>query len=154
MLRRWITFLVATAIALAPVQGAATRFALLASQAQTASANSSAVQVATITQAVVGIDITAGSGTVSDFDLWLEVSDDGGTSWYPLAPDVVIVDSTRAATWNVDADHAYIVDSKASTTAEKYLAVFKQVPADYVRLRWTLTGTTPSLTFSADMVGK
>lgn len=142
------------ALLVSPSWAAATRVELLASAAQTASSNSASFKISTIDHAVVGVDITAGSGTVSDFDLWLEVSDDGGTTWYPIAPDVVVVGSTRAATWTVDLDDAYIVDSKASTTAETYLAQFPAISADYVRVRWTLTGTTPSLTFSVSLVGK
>lgn len=142
------------ALLVSPAFAAASRTELQASAAQTASGNSASFKISTIDHAVVGVDITAGSGTVSDFDLWLEVSDDGGTTWYPIAPNVVVIGSTRAAAWTTDLDDAYIVDSKASTTAETYLAQYPAISADYVRVRWTIAGTTPSLTFSVSLVGK
>ena len=141
--------------AFGPRPRAADRIEMLASAAQTASGVSAAFKVSTFTQAVVGVDITAGSGTVADFDLWLECSDDGGTTWYAVAPNVVVTHSTRAASWTTDADDAYIVDSKATTTAEKYFAQFQTLSCDYVRLEWTHTGgSSPSLTLSVSMVGK
>ena len=133
-----------------PAYAGVQRTELLPSAAQTASAASSGQQLSTIQQAIVGVDITAGSGTITDFDLWLECSDDGGTTWYRLVADHVVIDSTGADSQ----DQVNIVDNKTTTAAERYLAVYQVLPSDYVRVRWTLTGTTPSLTFSVSLVGK
>ena len=122
----------------------AKRIELLASAAQTASGNSAAFDVPTLTMAMVGIDITVDDFT--DFDAWLEGSDDNGTTWYALEADSEVVNSTR-----VDAQNQVDIASSASGV-EKYSGVFKHLATDKVRLAWSLTGT--SITFSASLVGK
>jgi hypothetical protein len=130
----------------------AERIELVASATQTASGNSAAFSVPTAVMAMLGIDITAGS-TVTKLDIYLEGSDDGGTTWYELPCDVVMktsaVDADNAAT---SAPQRDVVKDKASTAAEKFTGIYRQLPADYVRLRWIFTGT--SFTMSASLVVK
>jgi hypothetical protein len=134
---------------------AAERMEMIASTAITASGNSPAFKVSTIRSAILGVDFTAGSGTVADFDLWLDCSDDGGTTWFAFPPKSVTVDSTKVTTWTTDLDIAHVVNTKNSTTAEKYTGLYEFLPCDYVRVRYTHTGgSTPSLTLSVSLVGK
>jgi len=132
----------------------AERIELQASVQQNASGNSGQFSIPTMVQAILGVDVTAGSGTISDFDVWLEGSDDGGTTWYELPCDLVMKSSGTGTANTVAANQRNVVDSKTSTTAEKFVGIYKALPADVVRLRWILTGTTPTMTFSASLVGK
>jgi hypothetical protein len=125
----------------------AQRIELVASATQTASGNSAAFAVNTATMGSLGVDVTAENMT--DFDAWLEGSDDGGTTWYPIPPDSITVDSTRAVTRNPTS--ADVVVSHAAG-AEKFTGEFKHLPWDRVRLAWALTGT--DITFSASLVVK
>jgi hypothetical protein len=151
--RRLLIWLGLLAFAVAPAFAAATRIELLASAEQTASSNSAAMRVSTIDHAVVTVEITAGSGTVV-FDCWLEASDDGGTSWYVLPADQVLESYTGATENTVSTNSGDIVDNKTTTAAASYVATYKDLSPDYIRVRWTLTGSTPALTFAVRLVGK
>lgn len=121
-------------------------FQILQSAARTSGGNSEPFDLLTGTMLWIAVNITAGSGTVADFDLWLEVADSkASTIWYPFPADLVIPPSLVVATNQVN-----IVNNKASITAEKYSGVFKHTPAGAGRLVWAFTGgSTPSLTFDA-----
>lgn len=125
------------------------RIELLASATQTASGQSAKFAVTTLTMGMVGLDVTA-ADTVSDFTAWLEGSDDGGTTWYELVADHVLPSTGVAAGGTVAANDRDICDGV--TAAGKHAAVYKHLCADYIRLAWTLAGT--SVTFSASLVGK
>ncbi len=125
----------------------AQRFELVASTTVTASGNTIGFAVPTLTMVLIGVDITAEDMT--DFDAWLEGSEDDGTTWYPLAPDRRTVASTRVTT--VEPTDCLIVASHAAS-AEKFSGEFKHLATDKVRLAWALTGT--DITFSASLVGK
>jgi hypothetical protein len=122
---------------------------LLASATQTATGQSAAFAVPTLTMAMIGVDITAVS-SVTDFTCWLEGSDDGGTTWYELVADQVMEHSGAQTENAPDNDQRNIVDSKTATG--KHAAVYKHLATDYVRLSWYFAGT--SVTFSASLVGK
>ena len=42
-----------------------------------------------------------------------------------------------------------IVDNKTSTTAERWIAIYKHFPFPFIRVRHALSGGTPSITYSA-----
>ena len=132
---------------------AAQRDEFLASQAVTASSNSPAHELSTVTMLMVGVDVTAGSGTPT-LDMWLQGSDDGGTTWYDLVADQVLKSAAAAASNSVSTNVRDIIDGKTTTTAEKFVAIYKHVPTDRVRLNWIMSGGSPSLTLSASWVGK
>lgn len=129
----------------------ATRTELVASGAQTASGTSAKFQVPSAGDLFVGVDVTTGS-SITTFDAWLQASDDGGTTWYDYPADLVLKSTTSGTGNTVTANARDIVDNKTTTTAEQFCGVYKRIAADYVRLRWALTGT--SVTFSASMVAK
>jgi hypothetical protein len=125
----------------------AQRIELVASATQTGSGNSATFSVNTATMASLGIDVTAENMT--DFDAWLEGSDDGGTTWYPVAPDSITIGSTRVVTRVPTASDAVVSHAAG---AETFAAEYKHLPWDRVRLAWALTGT--DITFSASLVVK
>lgn len=122
---------------------ASKRTTLVALAAFTGAGNSVDVDVLTGTMAAVEVDITAGSGTITDCDVWMEGSVDGGATWFRLLANVIDANGTDVVT-----ARSNVVNNKATTTAERYGAIYNYLPCDKVRARWTLTGTTPSLTFA------
>lgn len=117
---------------------ASQRITIQSSAAQTASGNSSYFLVSTATQAVCYVDITAASA-VSDFDLYLQGSNDDGTTWFDVPCDHVLDDAGGAV-----ATQRNIVNNETGTG--KWTGVFKVFPYKHVRAKWALTGT--SVTFS------
>lgn len=124
---------------------------LLASAAQTGSSNSVPLPVATATMLAVQVDITAGSGTPT-LTLWMEGSNDDGTTWFRLVANAIVTDIN--GTIADVANRSNIVNASASTTVDRYGAVYNYLPCKLVRSRWTLTGGTPSRTFSINVSGK
>jgi len=125
---------------------ASKRTTLVALAAFTTSGNSVDQDVLTGTMMHVEVDITAASGTISDFDLFMEGSVDGGTTWFRLHAVHIDANGTDIVT-----ARSNIVNNKTATTPERYGALYSHLPCDKVRARWTLTGTTPSLTFAVYM---
>src|SRR5258706_5836752 len=81
----------------APARAAATPpFTLIASAAQTATAQGGSVSVAGIKELIVFATCTASSSPTA-LDLYLQSSSDGGTTWYDLTADVVQQTNTAAA---------------------------------------------------------
>jgi hypothetical protein len=128
----------------------AIRTEMVASAAQTASGNSAAFEIPTANNVMIGVDTTAGN-TVTAFDLWAQVSDDGGTTWYDYPADAVLkVGATTPGT--AATNQRDIVDGKSTATAEQFIAIFRNIASDRIRVKWTFTGT--SITFSVSMVAK
>ena len=73
----------ATAIAVQPAW-AADIVVLKASGAQGAAGQGSAVDIGAYRSVTVMVTVTAGSGTVNPFRVWLEGSPDAGVTWYEL----------------------------------------------------------------------
>ena len=103
---------------------------LVSSSARTANGVSSAYSVADIIEGRVYISITATSGSgAPTLTIIVQDSDDGGTTWY-------------------------------THTASSGLTATGQTPLNLtnfgktIRISWTITGTSPSFTFSVVMVGK
>ena len=128
------------------------RLELVSTGAVTGSGQTGYFPVPTLTMAHLEVGITAASGTIA-LSVWLEVSSDK-VNWYEMPLDFALKSTGDAAGGSVRAACRNVVDAKTTTTAETFLAVIKHLPAGYVRLRWTLTGTTPSVTFGAVLCGK
>lgn len=135
---------------------AASRTELVASAAQTATGNSGTFHYSTSTSLMVGVDITAVAGTTEQLDLWIQASDDYGTTWYDLPADYVLKAAPASATAGTVATAMRdIVDAKTTTTAEQFVAIYKSIPTDTIRVRWVISGTGgPSFTFSVSAVAK
>jgi hypothetical protein len=148
---------VALAIAqcsLIPVYAAAQQTEILASGTFTASGNSAPFQVPTASQLVVGVTITAVSGTSPLLDAWIQVSTDKGTTWYDMPADLVLLTDTTTASSTPVARRDIVDASDGTSTKRIYLGVYKDLAADRFRLKWIISGTTPSFTFSASVVAK
>lgn len=99
--------------------------ALLASAARTTTGNGAAVDLGTRDRLLrQTLSVTAASGTTPTLDVRLEASADGVTGWRSFAT------FTRAT----------------AATVERITAIS---PDRYVRVAWTIAGTTPSFTFDA-----
>lgn len=101
---------------------------VVASAARTATGQS-AVIVTPQTASVLALKlaVTAHSGTTPTLDVTVEWTEDGGTTWIKADP--------------ADAF------SQRTTTDKTEIKTFIRKAAGY-RLVWTITGTTPSFTFS------
>lgn len=85
--------------------------------------------------------VTAGSGTVTAWKVWLETSGDG-VNWAPL-PSWSTVTFSGTATAGT-----HLIVNETSLVTSGNASGFYSAPLTNVRARWTLTGTTPSETFS------
>jgi len=134
---------------------ASQRFEMLASAAQIGSGNSAAFPVPTMSMLMVGVDITLVSGTTPTLGIWLQGSDDGGTTWYDLPYDLQMTSFNAAADVTAFTARRNINGSALAAVISKHVAIYQELPTDTVRLAWIIGGTaTPTFTFSASAVGK
>jgi len=116
-----------------------------ASAAQTANGNSSAVALpARASSLLCLVSITAGSGTVTAFQVRIQGTEDDGATYYTLAPEFSSRDYD-AAPGNSTASRDFVSET-AVRTSGKAEAHFKTLTKKF-RAQWTITGTTPSETF-------
>ncbi len=109
----------------------ATRLTLLASAAQTSSGNGSAISVGPFREAMLTLNCTAASGTTPTLSVSIQVSDDGGTTWYTL-PGTTF--------------------TQLATTGSQ--VGWMQGFGDTIRVSYTIGGTSPSFTFAVKAVLK
>lgn len=128
---------------------------LLPLQAYTVSGVGAAIDVQGYQEMVVTVHVTTGSGTLSAFSVYLEGSDDDGTTWYELEVDTVVKASGAAADVTPSVQKRNIVTESAIVTADtKWSAQYRNFP-DKVRARWIITPTAaPSETFGVKAVAR
>jgi hypothetical protein len=116
-----------------------------------ANGNSVDVEILTGTMMDVMVILGTGSGTITDLDLWIEGSNEaeGATNFHRLHADTIDANGTDVVT-----PRSNIVNSKATTTAEKYGATYKHLPVRRVRAAWILAGTTPSIPLTVQFTVK
>lgn len=148
-LRRLVLAVVLACLA-APVQAADT-YTLAASAARTAAGTGSAVDVHVWKTVLVTVNVTAGSGTVTVFRVWLEGTNDNST-FYEMPCDLVMK-TGAAAPGAASANQRDIANETTLITSQKYLAIC-QTWTTTVRAAWNITGTTPSETFTVLVSGK
>lgn len=125
---------------------------LLASAAQTASANGAAIPVGTLTMAMACVNITAKGGTSPTLKVWLQGSDDEGTTWYDLPYDYQM-DTTAGGT-DVTAVAGKRNICESSDALGQWAAIFKHLPCKHVRAVWAIGGTGgPTFTFAVKLAG-
>lgn len=124
----------------------------LYSGAVTASGQSAAFDIRTNSIGWVTVDVTAASGTIV-FDAWLEGSNDGGVTWEEIGHNGGNLTTGTASATAITAGRD-IVDNKTSTAAARFSAFYPWLPMTKIRLAWTLSGSTPSVTFTARFGGK
>ncbi len=108
----------------------ATVFTLHASAAETATGQSAGVDLSTYAEALAELNVTAVAGTSPTMTVSFQTSDDG-TDWYGLG------------------------DAFAAVTAVAKPNILRLTNVGrFVRAVWTITGTTPSFTFTLKLVAK
>jgi hypothetical protein len=108
----------------------------LASGAQTANGNSGDLTVGPYTEIAIDLNITANSGTSQTLQFFWERKGADGV-YYVIWQTNVITTTNQALSTSIGAGMAY--NQSLGATG---------------RLRWVITGTTPSYTFSANVQGK
>ena len=129
---------------------AAQRITLLDAVSISAAANGASFQVATLTMAHVTCELTSESSLVA-FDLWLEGSTDGGTTWSWLACDHQQGLYASTIGEKTAAEHKRNIASVASANGV-WAATYKHLPCDLIRVRYNLT--SGSVTATVELVGK
>ena len=146
--------LLSLCLALAAPQSAyagSTRFELLASGAQTATAQGSAISTSGIREMIVYVSCTTSSAPTR-LDVYLQSSSDGGTTWYDLPAEAQML--TAAAGTDITSTNVVrrnILDNQTCASAVKAVAKYT-VFGDYVRAAWVISGT--SFTFGVKAIGK
>lgn len=127
-----------------------TRFEVLASAAQTATAQSGGIAVGNLKELALCIDVTNVSASLSS--VYLQGSSDGGTTWFDLLCESYVYTTSgttvTSGTWRRD-----VVTSFTTGVILKALATYRAFP-DYVRAAWVIAGSGPTSTFSVKGVGK
>ena len=106
-----------------------------ASAAQTANGNSGPLDTSGVQAISVDVNVSALAGTTPAVQFFVDRLGADGV-WYAIAQSASI---TAAGVWSTS------VGPGAAANAEL---------GDTIRLRWVITGTTPSITFSASVMGR
>jgi hypothetical protein len=149
---RWFAaaLLVLLALAAAPAVAQET-LTLHALAARTTVGTGAAVEVGLASNLAVFARVTAGSGTVNPFDVWIECSLDA-TNWTECSIDDRVEATTTGAGPHTD-NAIKLIAETAVTTSGTYSARITSV-ARAVRARWNIAGTTPSETFEVLLLAK
>lgn len=115
----------------------------------TGSVSGAGFDVPDVTMLKVHAVISAGSGTITDCDVYLEDSLDGGVTWRPMLALRGEDNGTEFTTARIN-----IINNKVTNTAQSGSGLYDHVPASKIRARVTLTGTTPSLPIKVYAEGK
>lgn len=154
-----LTLLLALLVELAPPAHAENvRKTLLASGAQTAAGQGGTIDVSACRIVYPFVSVTAGSGTVTTFKVYLEGSPDGGLTWSGLhcwhQSKRVTTGPVTTFLATAGSGEGLIVNETAVVSSATTYAGSCDVTTDTVRLGWEISGTTPSETFSAQLVCK
>lgn len=150
----WAAFLIGLFLVFAAplsVNAGSTRFELLASGAQTATAQGSAISVSGIREMTVYVSCTT-STAPTRLDVYLQTSSDGGTTWYDLtAQETILTNAAGTDITSTSVTKRNILDNQTCASAVKAIAKYT-VFGDYVRAAWVISGT--SFTFGVKAIGK
>jgi hypothetical protein len=138
-------------VALAGPARAGDIFTLKASGAQTTAGTGSLVEVGPWRLMTVTVNVTAGSGTVNPFRVWIEVTPDG-TTWFEL-PCRLVLKTGATAPGAAAANQRDIVNETAVQTSAKYVGVC-DLTGPQIRAAWNIAGSSPSETFSVTASAK
>jgi hypothetical protein len=128
-----------------------TRFSILASAAQTASAQGGAVSVSGIKNLWCAVDVTAVSGSLTA--VYLQGSSDGGTSWFDLIAEQYGFTTASGTGGTSGTYNRNIIYNLTTGTVLKAAAVYRALP-DNIRAAFVIAGSGPSCTFSVLGVGE
>lgn len=139
-------------LSVVPPAVAAEVLTLAGTSARTAAGQGSSTIIGNYRRLNVWVNVTAGSGTVSVFRVWLEVAPDStGSVWHPVVCEKVVKNTATAP--GAGATQRDIVNETAVQTSATYSAMC-EVYSDTVRIAWDIQGTTPSETFQVRTTAK
>ncbi len=151
---RFLTGLLAVfALLLAPPALAADRFVLHALGAETGPNTGAAFDLGNARNVFVVARVTAGSGTVNPFDVWLECSIDG-TNFTECAIDDRVKATTTGAGPHTDNVIKLIAEVAVTSSAVYSARLGAESAVQAIRARWNIAGTTPSETFEVLLSAK
>lgn len=136
----------------APAWAGSTRFEILASATQTATAQGGAISVAGLRELTIYATCTA-STTPTRLDVYLQSSSDAGVTWYDLPNEAAM--TTAAAGTDITASTTMkrnILDNVTSCASTVKAIAKYTVFGDQIRAAWVISGT--NFTFSVKAVGK
>ena len=125
------------------------RYQLLSSIVLTGSGQTGAFDVAPGTYDLTAT-ISAASGTSQQLTLWLQQSDDGGTTWHDVILERRMDTSASAADPTVDSNKRNIF---YQATAALQTIARVTITSDKVRAKYILAGTSQQFTVSASLNG-
>ena len=128
-----------------------TRFDIIASAAQTATAQGGGIAVANIKEMAICVDVTAVSGSLGA--IYMQASSDGGTTWYDLLAKTFSNLTTGASSGTTGSAARNLVSSLTTGAVIKAFAAYDTF-GDLVRAAWVISGSGPSCTFSVKAIGK
>jgi len=116
----------------------------------TASGSGAWIPVQAGTMVAIALEVTAGSGSPT-FDAWCQGSySDADATGFDVPADIVQKDAAGAAAENAATTNKRdIVDNKTTTTAERWIAIYKHFPLPFIRARHSLSGAAASITYSS-----
>ena len=149
--------LLALLLSVSSVFAAASRFEIVA-QGTFGTSNSAPFQLSTSTNLFIGVDVTSCTGTPGTLDVWLQASDDGGTTWFDYPADLVMSGTGTSASRTSGTLAAPLRNitgtaGHAVTTTNKYVGVYKNIATDRIRVQWIIATFTSCL-FSISAVAK
>jgi len=113
------------------------------------------VPINTATMGQVTVKISTATGTITDLTIWLQGRDlSGDGEWVDLLADQVLKTVNAAVGGTPGANLRDIVDGKSTTTAESFVAIYKHLPCEEIRIRGKLSGTTPAVPLKVTFSGK
>lgn len=128
-----------------------TRFDLLASAAQTATAQGSGISVGNLKEMAICVDVTSVSGSLGA--IYLQGSSDGGTTWFDLLCDAFVNLTSGPSSGTTGSNARNVVSSLTTAAIIKAFGKYSNF-GDYVRAAWVISGSGPSCTFSVKAIGK
>lgn len=125
------------------------RLQFLSAVTITGSGQTPAFSLSEYKSGAVTVNITAVSGTSPVMSMWLQESDDGGTTWYDACADIVQETTTDGIEVAATTDKRNVISS--ASTAKTFRARYDNLSSDYYRIKYVLTGTGPQFTLSASL---
>ena len=125
-------------------------FTLLAQAAKVGPGNGVAVEIGNRRKLTAVVRIAAGSGTVTEFQVWIEGNLDG-TNWVEI-PCTRVIKSGIVAPGAASINQRDIVDETTLITADIYFGLLES-HFSTIRTSWNIVGTTPSETFEVRVRG-
>ena len=128
------------------------RLQFLSAVTLTGSGQTPAFNLSEVKQGALTLNITAASGSTPKLTVWLQESDDGGTTWYDVVADVIQKSVTTAA------EDAAATSKRNICTevdaAGTYRGHYSNLASDYYRLKYVLSGSSPQFTVSVALNAK